>query len=850
MHNQLKQQLKKDILIRPRIARLFQETENKPLVEVIADAGYGKTQSVLSYVSDIDACVLWVSLKQMDNFSPFFWDSFCDSLDTMNHELAVEFKKNGFPEDYTYLYQFNNAFTKEVSYRKRVILVFDEYHLLVNSAITDFIHNIISMNIKNLTVFLLSRTDFYFPNNLPNKKNSIYKITNEDLAFTLDEVNECFLKLNTNLPYRTIKDIYQKTEGWPIAISLLSLSISEHPQNENLQEQSTKSAVYEIIEKEIFSKHSLDRQKILVKLSFFDSFSIRFIENLTPIVSDKILIALFSNLLVRYNPHIQAYQFHQVFRSFLKEKTFMLSEQEIRETYQIAGEWFKNQKFKAEALDCFLKFKDYDSVWSIIIGSISERSRASADGGRGIMEIMHASPDSFIKQNPMTRIVYGLAHSWCGDFKGAVLEFKRIIEEFKAMDKNQQVKEIIGEAYVLLGLHYMLFGNTAFYECFKSAYDYLPEGSHILGKQWMVLNTGDAITLKHGEPHEMEQWVQTLEEAIPYLEHLLNKSTCGFELVAKAEASYYQGNIDDAEKFAYQAIYRGKEESLVDIVCNSYYILCKIAIFRGDCQKTLELLELSEAYHEKYNTEVQYNIPEIAEGFFYIRAEQFNQVPGWIINGQDYISENLFVGLVSDYVIMASCMLMQKKFHELAPFLDKTETLYKAGNQYIQLIHVYIIKAIVYRESGDDKRLLEAFTKAYEMSCENKIVMPFVEYGRYMKSLIQYIRNNLKHEIPEQWLAVVNSKSSAYARRLKYIRSQYKSEYLHLIDENTLSKAQTDILIALSQGMTREEIAENTNTSQNTVKSQIKNIYSKLGAVNGMHAVRIAIGKGIIRVDD
>jgi LuxR family maltose regulon positive regulatory protein len=58
-----------------------------------------------------------------------------------------------------------------------------------------------------------------------------------------------------------------------------------------------------------------------------------------------------------------------------------------------------------------------------------------------------------------------------------------------------------------------------------------------------------------------------------------------------------------------------------------------------------------------------------------------------------------------------------------------------------------------------------------------------------------------------------------------------------------------EILTGLSQGLTREELAENGDISINTVKSVIKNVYNKLGAVNRADAVRIATTIGILEHD-
>jgi LuxR family maltose regulon positive regulatory protein len=47
--------------------------------------------------------------------------------------------------------------------------------------------------------------------------------------------------------------------------------------------------------------------------------------------------------------------------------------------------------------------------------------------------------------------------------------------------------------------------------------------------------------------------------------------------------------------------------------------------------------------------------------------------------------------------------------------------------------------------------------------------------------------------------------------------------------------------------MTQEEIASLTSLSVNTVKSVIRSIYNKLGALNRADAVRIAAARGILR---
>ena len=61
-----------------------------------------------------------------------------------------------------------------------------------------------------------------------------------------------------------------------------------------------------------------------------------------------------------------------------------------------------------------------------------------------------------------------------------------------------------------------------------------------------------------------------------------------------------------------------------------------------------------------------------------------------------------------------------------------------------------------------------------------------------------------------------------------------------------LSNREMDVLVGLSQGLTREEIAGAASILPNTVKSVTRSVYNKLGAMNKADAVRIATQRGIL----
>jgi DNA-binding NarL/FixJ family response regulator len=65
-------------------------------------------------------------------------------------------------------------------------------------------------------------------------------------------------------------------------------------------------------------------------------------------------------------------------------------------------------------------------------------------------------------------------------------------------------------------------------------------------------------------------------------------------------------------------------------------------------------------------------------------------------------------------------------------------------------------------------------------------------------------------------------------------------------DKSPLSARELDVLRLLAQAMSNAQIANRLFISQGTVKRHLSNIYSKLGAVSRVDAVRKAIAAGLI----
>jgi LuxR family maltose regulon positive regulatory protein len=90
--------------------------------------------------------------------------------------------------------------------------------------------------------------------------------------------------------------------------------------------------------------------------------------------------------------------------------------------------------------------------------------------------------------------------------------------------------------------------------------------------------------------------------------------------------------------------------------------------------------------------------------------------------------------------------------------------------------------------------------------------------------------------------------SSAYAKKLYMVAERFRDRrYEDKTPPVFLPRRELRMLVGLSRGLTRQELAEEGKSSINTVKSVIKSLYNKLGAVNSADAVRIATSMGILK---
>ncbi len=82
----------------------------------------------------------------------------------------------------------------------------------------------------------------------------------------------------------------------------------------------------------------------------------------------------------------------------------------------------------------------------------------------------------------------------------------------------------------------------------------------------------------------------------------------------------------------------------------------------------------------------------------------------------------------------------------------------------------------------------------------------------------------------------------------KYISSEASFELAEHASDDVLTPAEVRVLRLIAEGNANKEIAAQLSVREDTVKSQVRNILSKLGAKDRTHAAMIGLKRGIIEL--
>jgi LuxR family maltose regulon positive regulatory protein len=817
-----------------------------PFVMVVAGAGYGKTQAVYSFLRNYKAVVTWLQLSERDNLRRRFWENFTRTISLHDPQLAAKLTEIGLPDTDRKFERFMALPVEHSVPDMKYIFIYDDFHLLRDRAVLRFIRRSVLASFPHVTAILISRQEPDIAPDDSGEKKSAFRIGEEDLRFSQEEIAAYFNRLDVGISPGMAADIRDDTEGWAFAVHLLALTIKRGPAEAAYARSAMKLNVFKLIENEIWNRLSPEMGKFLIKLSLIDHLSLELLKQLDP---DRKLIGEMTRIgsFIRYDVYQASFQIHHLFGEYLAERQGELTGEEKREIYAKAAAWCAERGLNMDALTYYEKAGDYDGVVNI---GLYMNQVIPRDIGGYMLEIFNRAPEELFRKNAVAGVVLVRTMLSLGQFEEAVNRAMEFINMYEKQELTDFSCRLLSGTYKNLGFWNLIVCNTTrnyeFPRYFERGDYYNRLGGYVVQGPVTSVNVSTfACRVASAEKGEIDAFIAAVEAAVPYVMRSMNGCMYGLDDLCKAEYAFFRAALPESEGFANEALRKAGEKRQYDIEHKALFYLMRIALARGDRGK---LEDIIARFHAQLDQEEYANrniMCDIAHGWFYAHMGVTDRIAHWLKNDFEESDLNsIIAGLETE--IRARFQLAEKKYPMALASVNNEENRFGMKYFIFGRITMKCLEAVCLYRNGETAAAIRALEEAYVMTAPNGLDMFFIELGKDMRVLAGAALREGTGVIPQDWLRRILNMSAGYAKKIFVIAEKYGAKQGKEAGGGELSGREREILMGLSRGLTGKELAGDLSLSVNTVKSVIKSIYNKLGALNRADAVRIAASMKIL----
>jgi LuxR family maltose regulon positive regulatory protein len=842
-----------------------------PLITVTAGAGYGKTQAVYSFLQVHNFATAWMQLSERDNIQERFWENFTAAVSFISKESAQRLEEHGFPGTGRRFDRYLSIPREDVNPHVRYVFVYDDFHLIKNREVLHFLEQSITSPFPNITSIIISRTTPNINIAAMDSRHIHTRVTEDDLRFTEEETAAYFQIQGIRVGRQTTARICRDTEGWAFATHLSALFLKRLPVSGLMLEDhhlpGMRTNIFRLLETEVLDIVSPGLRKFLIKLTLIDFLSRELLEAMNP---EKDLIREMEQIgsFIRRDPYSNSYSIHHLFLECLAHKQGELGEQERQEVYHVAARWCVNNDRRIDALSYYEKAGDYRSIIDVIdtLSLILPNHTALY-----LKELLDRAPESLYRENPMMEALRGKIRMSLGEFDECTERLRAHIRRLEGPDSvppgPEEICRALRDCYLYLGFVGLITstdtGDYGYAGDLEKAALYSPLVVHVPQPPASVIMLGSYVCrVREPEEEKALPYLAALEKSVPFGVRAFGGCMYGMDDLARGEYAYFRGDLPRAEGLIRRALEKAREQKQCEIENRALFYLLRLCIHRGSREEIREILDSIESQkkQEYYrNRLIHY---DIVMGWFYTQTGETGKLAPWLKNEfEDGEINDRGRGL--EILVKAKYHLGEKKYSAaLASLVDRGDT---EGTLLFGRLETLAMEAVCRYNAREPEGALAALRSSYQLALDSGITMPFVELGRYTRSLMDWALKEGFSGIDREWLADLKREAAGYAKKLFVIAGTFREQEAPDEGRRTgqphapsqrlftsrplLSNREQEVLACLSRGLTRTEIAGTLSLSINTVKSVIRSVYNKLGAVNRSHAVQAAAEAGLISLD-
>ncbi|MEK8128093.1 LuxR C-terminal-related transcriptional regulator [Paenibacillus filicis] len=806
------------------------------LTLVSAQAGYGKTTALSTWVRQCSSPVAWISLDKQDNDWMQFWRYVLASIrETIpGFGLAVEPLLETGPS--VSVEPAIMALLNELDgLTGEWVIVLDDYHMIEFPAIQQSMICLLEHLPPHIHLYIASRTDLTIPTARLLAQGEYHRISMQDLCFQLDEGLAFFQETtDLSLTREQVTELYHQTEGWISGLQLAAISLKRSDSvAETLHQFSGQQHhIADYLLEEIFHQQSEPMRAFLLETSILSRMNHEVAQAVTgqPNGQEQFERLEQQNLfIIPLDDHRNWYRYHHLLADFLQQLLFRNDRDRWMRVHHRAAKWLEDHGFDEEAVEHYLEAEQVADAVRLIEANLHALLQSKSVA---LHRWVSRLPENAFAEKPRIELFYISVLLGVGLWEAASNRVRQATVRFQAMKgiwSDAEWNEAIGHIYffcaVTAYLQKDLEQTSAYFELMESC---LPEGSFF---QTMGRNRYQGYDLFD----DHLAFIQDLHEGHAFLLKWIavwgqkdNYPFVGLLYASCSKLLYEWDRLEEAEWNVNQVLGRQDMHPFARIMIQIAISASRIQQALGHPERASGILAQLKAQIDSPDYELLILNVDAEQACLSLRQGSLEPALEWLQRCGLSHTDEVSLSRVQEHLALARVLAAGERLEDALYILRRLNELLTKEDRLRDRIKVNLLMSVTLQRLGRTEAAFVQLETALQLAEPGGYVRSFVDEGAKMTDLLAaYMK--ARHTPPV---------SLAYIRQL--LQALPGSPDTELLRKDILTDQETRILRLIAGGLSNKEMAHALNITGETVKSHIKNIYRKLGVKNRIQALQRA----------
>ncbi len=854
----------------PLIERLDRGVQAK-LILLSAPAGFGKTTLLTQWISRHKNRVGWISLDKTDGDPHQFLKYFIAALQSVEPAIGKD-AITSLQSDQSPIDFILTSLVNEISQIPgELVLVFDDYHLIDNDEIHKSIEFLIEHSPPQLHLVVATRVDPPFPLARLRARNELTELRISDLCFTRQEIAFfLFNMMGLELSDNEVSILESRTEGWVAGLQLAALSLQGCQDIPSFIRAfaGNNRHIVDYLAEEVFNFQPEYIQRFLLQTSILDRMSGELCDYITERnESRQILINLDKDnlFIIPLDDTRCCYRYHHLFADLLRQRLYQTDHTMGSRLHSRASIWYEKNSLIDYAIDHALAADDYDRAAGLI-GNISETAWEYERKNR-LFNWFKILPAEYIQKKPNLCFF----HAWVlfenGQYAAAGKRLQIVEKLINSVTQPSDMAELQGKVEAIRALMATGQGDAAnIIRLSKQALELLPEGAaswrasaffslgtaeSIQGDECSAIEAFSQARKKSMEAGNMHlyfgatfwlaaryKYAGQLPRAIELCHELLKivnekgleqSMAGGAVFMTRGDLLYELNKLDDAYEYINKDLkIMGRGHDVAHMGW-CYYGMMRTLTARNDIPGAEEFIAKVDQLMASSN--LPYWVTHLTESWkarLWLLKGESGKLADWLDEHEYRLDDDITTALRElGYIVLARYLITQGRPKDSIQLLDRILLNQIKGGRILLQIETLLVKAQALKTAGDPQMAVKITLEALFLAEPSGYIRVFLDEGPLIFTLLE---NTLEEKkVPRAFV--------------KKLLAEFKlSKHIHTDDNQVeqLSERELEILRFIAAGLSNKKITEELFISMSTVKTHLRNIYSKLGVHSRTEALATA----------